>query len=93
MAERVSGRAESRRVTRPRSIAEESRGATDRARQTPGHPQSEGTLPMARLLTAPDVEEWIQRVAASAPPMSEDQRSRLSRLFRLSRTGGSRSPV
>ncbi|GIF25730.1 hypothetical protein Ate02nite_84600 [Paractinoplanes tereljensis] len=52
---------------------------------TPGHPQARGTLPMARLLTDPAVEEWIQELAASAPPMTEDQRSRLSRLLRFNR--------
>lgn len=54
-------------------------------KKTPGHPQADGTLPMARLLTDPSVEEWIQELAASAPPMTEDQRARLSRLLRLNR--------
>lgn len=57
----------------------------------PGHPQAEGTLPMARILTDPAVEEWIQQLAASAPPMTEDQRARLSRLLRLN-PGRSGSP-
>lgn len=46
-------------------------------------PGGEGTLPMARLLTDPAVEEWIQQMAASAPPMTEDQRARISRLIRF----------
>lgn len=53
--------------------------------KAPGHPQAQGTLPMARLLTDPAVEDWIQRTAASAPPMTEDQRARLSRLLRFNR--------
>lgn len=40
---------------------------------------------MAVHLTDPAVEEWIQAVAASAPPMSEDERVKLSRLLRLNR--------
>jgi hypothetical protein len=42
-------------------------------------------VPMTRHLTDPAVEEWIQRLAASAPPMTEDQRARLSRLLRLNK--------
>jgi hypothetical protein len=61
-------------------------GAFDQEK-TPGHPQAEGTLPVARLLTDPSVEEWIQELAASAPPMTEDQRARLSRLLRLNHSG------
>lgn len=53
--------------------------------KTPGHPEAQGTLPMARILTDPAVEEWVQHTAASAPPMTEDQRARLSRLLRLNR--------
>ncbi len=52
---------------------------------TSGHPEALGTLPMARHLTATGIEEWIQQVAASAPPMTEDQRARLSRLLRLNK--------
>lgn len=59
---------------------------TCRHAKTPGHPHAQGTLPMARLLTDPAVEEWIQQMAASAPPMTEDQRARLSRLLRFNRT-------
>ncbi len=51
----------------------------------PGHPLAEGTLPMARILTDPAIEEWIQELAASAPPMPEDLRARLSRLLRFNR--------
>ncbi len=61
--------------------------------KTPGHPQAHGTLPMARILTDPAVEEWIQQLAASAPPMNEDQRARLSRLLRLNRARADRPAV
>ena len=50
-----------------------------------GHPLARGTLPMARYLTDPAIEEEIQQLAAEAPPMTEDQRARLSRLLRLNR--------
>jgi hypothetical protein len=91
MAERVSGRAEPRQIAaRPHSTAEEPNPGPDSPNRTPGHPHAEGTLPMARILTDPAVEEWIQQMAASAPPMSEDQRARLSRLFRIKRTSSSR---
>jgi hypothetical protein len=40
---------------------------------------------LARHLTDPAIEEWIQQLAASAPPMTEDQRARLSRLLRLNK--------
>jgi len=40
---------------------------------------------MARYLTDPAVEDWIQNLATSAPPMTEDQRARLSRLLRLNK--------
>jgi hypothetical protein len=52
---------------------------------TSGAPRARGTLPMAGHLTDPGIEEWIQQVAASAPPMTEDQRTRLSRLLRLNK--------
>jgi hypothetical protein len=93
MAEPVSGRATTQSPGRP-DVPEEPDGsdgsapAVDSAGShdgTPGHPEARGTLPMARLLTDPAVEEWIQQLAASAPPMTEDQRARLSRLLRLNR--------
>jgi hypothetical protein len=46
-----------------------------------------GTLPTARHLTDPAIEAFVQRAAASAPPMSEDQRATLARLLRLPRRG------
>jgi hypothetical protein len=52
---------------------------------TPGHPGARGTLPMARHLLDPAIEEEIQALAAEAPRMSEDQRARLARLLRLDR--------
>lgn len=52
---------------------------------TPGHPKARGTLPMARLLTDPSTEDWIQEMARSAPPMTEDQRAKLARLLRFNR--------
>lgn len=52
---------------------------------TPGHPDARGTLPMARYLLDPATEDEIQALAAQAPPMTEDQRARLSRLLRLNR--------
>ena len=93
MAEPASGRAESRRATPPPQSStpapdgsDNSATATDSSNaRTPGHPEAQGTLPMARLLTDPAVEEWIQQMAASAPPMTEDQRARLSRLLRFNR--------
>ena len=54
----------------------------------PGQPHSRGTLPMARHLTYPAIEEEIQALAASAPPMTEDQRAKLARLLRLNRRSG-----
>jgi hypothetical protein len=42
---------------------------------------------MARFLSDPAIEEFVQRAAASAPPMSEDQRATLARLLRLDRRG------
>ena len=50
---------------------------------TPGHPMARGTLPMARHLTDPAIEDEIQALAAEAPPMTEDQRAELARLLRL----------
>lgn len=52
---------------------------------TPGHPDARGTLPMARYLLDLATEDEIQALAAQAPPMTEDQRARLSRLLRLNR--------
>lgn len=58
------------------------RGQDDRAL-----PESHGaTAPMARLLTAPGIEEEIQALAATAPAMTEDQRATLARLVGLDRT-------
>jgi len=48
------------------------------ATSTPGE-----TLPLARHLTDPAIEEEIQQLAAEAPPMTVDQASRLARLLRL----------
>ena len=55
---------------------------------TPGHPDARGTLPMARYLLDPAIEEEIQALAAEAPPMTEDQRAKLARLLRLNRRRG-----
>ncbi|MFC0532326.1 hypothetical protein, partial [Phytohabitans kaempferiae] len=52
---------------------------------TPGHPDARGTLPMARYLLDLATEDEVQALAAQAPPMTEDQRARLSRLLRLNR--------
>lgn len=41
---------------------------------------------MVRLLTDPETEEAIQRIADSAPPLTEDQRARLARAFGFRRT-------
>ena len=54
-------------------------------RDTPGHPQARGTLPMARRLLDLATEDEIQALAAEAGPMSEDQRATLARLLRLNR--------
>lgn len=53
---------------------------------TPGHPESRGTLPMAKHLTRLSTEDEIQALAAEAPPMTEDQRAKLSRMLRLNRS-------
>jgi hypothetical protein len=58
---------------------------------TPGHPDARGTLPMARYLLDPAVEDEIQALAREAPPMTEDQRARLVRLLRLNRPRGNRA--
>lgn len=50
---------------------------------TPGHPEARGTLPMARKLTDPAIEEEIQALAAEAPLPTVDQAARLARLLRL----------
>jgi hypothetical protein len=52
---------------------------------TPGHPEARGTLPMARKLTDPAIEEEIQALAAEAPLPTVDQAARLARLLRLNR--------
>jgi hypothetical protein len=52
---------------------------------TPGHPDALGTLPMARLLTDPSIEEEIQALAAEAGRPTPDQAARLARLLRLGR--------
>jgi hypothetical protein len=52
---------------------------------TAGHPDARGTLPMARYLLDPAIEDEIQALAAEAPAMTEDQRARLARLLRLDR--------
>ncbi|WP_432839057.1 hypothetical protein [Dactylosporangium sp. CA-092794] len=54
-------------------------------RDTPGHPNARGTLPMARRLLDLATEDEIQALAAEAGPMSEDQRATLARLLRLNR--------
>lgn len=41
---------------------------------------------MAKHLTRLATEDEIQALAAEAPPMTEDQRARLSRLLRLRRS-------
>jgi len=56
-------------------------------RDTPGHPQARGTLPMARRLLDLATEDEIQALATEAGPMSEDQRATLARLLRLNRRG------
>jgi hypothetical protein len=77
------------------------RGTTQTRHHTPAEPPPElnpsapeadpqatrqtGTLPMARHLTGPDIEKEIQSLAASAPPMTEDQRARIARMLRLDR--------
>jgi hypothetical protein len=62
-----------------------------RLRNTPGHPHARGTLPLARYLTDPAIEDEIQALAAEAPPMTEDQRAKLARLLRIGRSNADRS--
>jgi len=52
---------------------------------TPGHPDAHGTLPMARYLTDPTIEEQIQALAAEAGLPDPDQSARLARLLRMHR--------
>jgi hypothetical protein len=52
---------------------------------TPGHPHTQGTLPMAKHLTDPAIEDEIQALAAEAPLPTADQAARLARLLRLNR--------
>lgn len=52
---------------------------------TPGHPDSRGTLPMARYLTDLAIEDEIQALAAESPLPTVDQAARLARLLRISR--------
>jgi hypothetical protein len=47
---------------------------------TPGHPDARGTLPMARRLTDPAIEEEIQALARTALRMTVDQAIRIARL-------------
>lgn len=47
---------------------------------TPGHPDARGTLPMARHLTDPAIEDEIQALARTAPRMTVDQAIRIARL-------------
>lgn len=51
----------------------------------PGHPDARGTLPMARYLTDPAIEDEIQALAAEAPLPTIDQAARLARLLRINR--------
>ena len=52
---------------------------------TPGHPDSRGTLPMARYLTDPAIEDEIQALAAESPLPTVEQAARLARLLRINR--------
>jgi hypothetical protein len=54
-----------------------------RHQTTPGHPDSRGTLPLARHLTDPNIEDEIQTLADEAPLPTLDQAARLARLLRL----------
>jgi hypothetical protein len=58
-------------------------GLTPDPSTTPGHPNARGTLPMAKYLTDPAIEEEIQVLAAEAPLPTVDQAARLARLLRL----------
>ena len=49
---------------------------------TPGHPDARGTLPMARHLLDPTIEEEIQALARTAPPMTPDVAIRIARMLR-----------
>ncbi|MFD0576079.1 hypothetical protein [Dactylosporangium darangshiense] len=74
-------------------MAPTGRGADNPYRETPGHPQAGGTLPMARLLLSLATEAEIQALAAEAQPMTEDQRARLARLLRLNRLSNRPPPA
>jgi ABC-type ATPase involved in cell division len=52
-------------------------GLTPDATYTPGHPNARGTLPMAKYLTDPAIEEEIQVLAAEAPLPTVDQAARI----------------
>src|SRR5262245_34075481 len=56
--------------------------ADDPHEHTPGHPNARGTLPMAKHLTDPAIEDEIQALARTAPRMTADQAIRLARLLR-----------
>ena len=58
---------------------------------TPGHPNARGTLPMAKHLTDPAIEDEIQALARTAPPMSVDQAIRIGRLLRWNRRRSDRA--
>lgn len=49
---------------------------------TPGHPNAQGTLPMAKYLTDLQTETEIQALARTAPRMTVDQAVRIGRLLR-----------
>ena len=60
-------------------------GPTPDPSNTPGHPNARGTLPMAKYLTDPAIEDEIQALAAEAELPTVDQAARLARLLRLGR--------
>jgi hypothetical protein len=69
----------------PEADTPPSAGLTSDPGNTPGHPRARGTLPMAKYLTDPAIEDEIQALAAEAPLPTIDQAARLARLLRLGR--------
>ncbi len=58
---------------------------TNPYKNVPGHPLARGTLPMARYLTDLAIEDEIQAIAASAPPLPPDLARKLGRMLGLHR--------
>jgi hypothetical protein len=72
-------------VTDPKATGSDPADEENPYRDIPGHPRARGTLPLAKVLTDPAIEDAIQEIIAAGPVPGPDLAAHLARLLRIRR--------